>query len=486
MGKIFVFVNLAINPGWTGLTNHGIAFLTPILKKHNYEVRILQVTEEISKKEFQNKIKELNPSIVGFSSTSHQFKYLIKYSKAIENLKVLQIAGGVHPTIDPKGTLLRASVKGACIGEGEIPINNLLKNIEDKKDIFNTPGFYWNVNGKIKKNPVPQFITDLSTLDFPDYSIFEKKDLVNKRGIINMILSRGCPFNCTYCCNKVKKDIYSSDKNYFRLPSVKYSIEFLEKIIKDNPNIKRIDLEDDNLITNKPWFLKFAKEYKKRIKIPYTVLGRFENINYEIARALKKSGCIEFCVGIESGSESLRKNLLNRHYSNKLVIKKIKIIKKMRIKIYSFNIVGFPFETEKQMEETLKLNQKIKPFFGVCFFFYPYKGTKLYKLCEEKGLLKSEKEMNEITNYMTKPSIKMTKEQEKKCKYFYKKINSYLNSQKEKYFKKLPKQREKDKLGFIKYYFLKPLWQFSSILKSKSKTYKRTIGLIKEKNLIKK
>ena len=423
-----VFINLSIDSGYSGV-NHGIAYLVTVVKKHSYNVSCLYIRHEISDKEFRKEINKLNPSIVAFSLTSQQLKFLTKYSKAIENCTdILQIAGGVGSTLDPEGILSHSLIKGACIGEGEVPLENLLRNIENEQNIFKTEGFYWKINGKIKKNLVCQFKTDLSSLDYPDYSIFERNVVVYE-GRLNVMLSRGCPYSCNYCSNKAIRSVYPSSGKYFRLPSVEHSIKVIEGMINHYPETQFIEFEDDLLIANKTWFIKFSEKYLKSIDLPYRICVRAECIDQDILEALKRSGCREVYLGLESGNENFRKNILNRKYSNSLFIEKCRMIKETGLELFTFNIVGFPFEGKKEMEDTLELNKKIVPNKGICSFFYPYKGTQLYKICEENNLLRSEEEMISITNYNKKPAIKMSKAQEKECIDFQKKISYYLARQ---------------------------------------------------------
>lgn len=429
MNKKFVFVNLHIGYVYAKGINHGLAFLTPIVKKHSYSVSCLNIRNEISEQEFIKKINNLNPSIVGFSCTSQQLKYLVKYSKALKKYpNLLQIAGGVGPTLEPDCFLFQSAVKGLCIGEGEIPLDNLLDNLKNKKNIFNTEGFYWRINNEIKKNAVPHFIQDLSAINFPDYSIFEKELITYRRNLLIM-LGRGCPNNCYYCCNKARSNVYPANKGYFRLPSVEYCIRLIETTVAQYPETKSIALEDDNLIGNKIWFENFAREYRKRINIPYISLARIEYITPDIAKMLKESGCMFVMLGLESGNEYLRSKFLNRKHSNRLFIEKCNMIKAAGLEVFTFNIVGLPFEGKKEMKDTLRLNKKISPNYGICTFFYPYKGTELYRICKQENLLKNKAEMLEINNLITKPSIKMTKAQEKDCIYYQKKILNYLKHQ---------------------------------------------------------
>jgi len=442
-----LFINLSLGVRTKGV-NHGIAALAPILRRHSYEVSVLNLTEEIDEGGFLETVKEQDPFIVGFSGTTHQYKYLIKYSKILERLpQVLQIAGGVHITLDPLDVLSRTAIAGVCVGEGEVPLENLLNLIDAGKNITDAEGFYWKVGDTIKRNQIPRFVTDLSILDFPDYSVFDRdfviRDwsvnrslIVEKNDIkkyIEVMLSRGCPCDCHYCCNKALASVYPSPSGYFRLPSVEWSISFLQNLIRQYPEAQYIEFIDDLLIANTKWFLEFSRAYKENINLPYRLCGRFEFIKPEIVEALKSSGCVRILLGVESGDEKLRKELLNRHHTNELIIEKCKLIKESGITICSLNIVGFPFETKQQMKATLDLNRKISPQFGTSFFFHPYKGTYLYDICKKHGLLKSDEEVLNITSNYIKPFIKLTEVSEKECIKFQKKLSFFFFQQTCKY-----------------------------------------------------
>ena len=431
MNKKFLFIELSIGGAYYTGINNGIAFLVPIAKRYCYEVACLNVRNELGLKEFRDKIHDFQPSIVGFSCTSHQIKYVTKYSRELEKYpEILQIAGGTGPTLDPEPFLKRSDIKGVCVGEGEIPFDRLLKNIENKKNIFNTEGFYWKINGKIRKNPIPQFVSDLTALDLPGYTVFGK-DIPASRGKLLLTLSRGCPYNCAFCCNLALKSIYPSSNGHFRVPSVEYSIKILQGLIKQYPKTAFIAFEDDLLITRREWFEAFAKEYKKKINFPYRLGVRVEYVTPKILKTLKASGCKRIYLGIESGNEHLRSKLLNKKFTNKMLIKKCKMIKKAKLELYALNIIGFPFETKKQMQDTLRINKKIAPTNGECTFCYPYTGTEIHTVCKNNKLLKSAEELDNIPDYNTKPCIRMSAQEERDCIYFRDKILHYLYKQRE-------------------------------------------------------
>ena len=97
---------------------------------------------------------------------------------------------------------------------------------------------------------------------------------------------------------------------------------------------------------------------------------------------------------IQSGSDKILKSMNRKHDSKYYlsIIEKLKSINK-DIKISSDFIVGYPGETEKDFEDTIKLIEKISFFNSYSFIFSPRPGTpaagkKLVNLAESKTRLK--------------------------------------------------------------------------------------------------
>jgi radical SAM superfamily enzyme YgiQ (UPF0313 family) len=93
-------------------------------------------------------------------------------------------------------------------------------------------------------------------------------------------------------------------------------------------------------------------------------------------------------MGLESGSERMRTDVLKRHYTNQQFIDTVALARKYGMKVYTYNLVGIPGETEKEYFETVKLNRDCQPDGLSTSIFYPYPGTELHKLCVEQGLIK--------------------------------------------------------------------------------------------------
>jgi len=106
---------------------------------------------------------------------------------------------------------------------------------------------------------------------------------------------------------------------------------------------------------------------------------------------LAESGCMEVHMGVESGSYNYRKSMLGRKMSNEVIIKACAIIKKYKMRITTFLMVGMPDESCLDMLKFLLFVWKIKPTGMQTGIFYPLKSTPSYDYCDKNGLINWEK-----------------------------------------------------------------------------------------------
>ncbi|MFN7170868.1 MAG: B12-binding domain-containing radical SAM protein, partial [Candidatus Omnitrophota bacterium] len=239
------------------------------------------------------------------------------------------------------------------------------------------PNFWIRKDGKVFKNPVGPLIRDLDILPFPDTELFLKKfphlKLWKRQEII---AHRGCPYQCSYCFNHAYNELYKNYSFIYRSRSpenICAEIEYARSLRE----IKSIYFVDDVFTLDLNWLKKFSPLYRKHIGIPFSCNIRLDNCSEEIVSLLKEANCYLVHVGIETGNEEIRKNILNKNISNETIIKNVKILNKFGIKILTENMLGLPGETYKLSLETLKLNSLIKPDIAIASFFTPYPGLKL-------------------------------------------------------------------------------------------------------------
>ncbi|MFT4304442.1 MAG: B12-binding domain-containing radical SAM protein [Candidatus Woesearchaeota archaeon] len=404
MKILFIFPNLGGSPGF----NTGIPILSAILKKKKHKIKLIHLNERMGYDFDLNRIKKdiikFSPDLIGISANTNQFHIGIKIAKEIKkqykNTPI--VFGGVHPTLNPMETLKHKCVDMIIIGEAEIALPKLIESIENKQDFKNVNNLWYRENNKIIKNKLNKY-ADLQKIPFMDVSIYNYQKLINiRKGWIEIVLNRGCPYNCTYCFNKPYKEIYNKCKKedlgtYVRTGNYTKTINGIKKILNRYKNIKCISFGDDDFLLH-PKIINFLDMYIKEIKIPFVINANLKSITVEKLKKLKKAKCKIVRIGIESGNEKIREDILNRYITNEEIIKKIELIKKAKLKVLSYNMIGLPTENKKKINDTIKLNVDSKVDIVRISTFYPYEKTKIYTICKNLNLLKTKKN-NSLTYY---------------------------------------------------------------------------------------
>jgi len=394
-----------LNTGYYPSFHHGLAYIIGTLKNENHDVTLFHLVNEKDLDTIVRKLEKDDPDLVGLSFATNQKKYVRRFFQMTNLPSKLVIAGGVHCTLERENIFTKfPRVDGICIGEGEIPIKELCRKIDNNEDYLSSPSFYFKNKEQIVKNPISP-LQEIDDLALPDYTLFNHNEIISENGdSFPMMLGRGCPYSCHYCCNHVLRQVYPNKNKYVRFPSIKHSMNIISNNLSIYPNAKKIAFADDTFTLNVNWLTEFCERYKKVVGLPFICNGRVETISERVVKNLKIAGCISIDFGVESGNEWLRKYILNRKHSNKCIQEAFNLTKKQGISAFSFNIVGLPFETNEMAKDTLELNLKLRPNFGKCFYFYPYPGTFLSRLCMKYDLLLNE--IDSISGYLERPSLK--------------------------------------------------------------------------------
>ena len=413
-----------INTGYYPSFNHGIASLIGQLKNINIDVSLYHIKNMKDIETTTITLVKSKMDILGLSFATNQKKYVSLFLKKYKKQGFI-ITGGVHSTLLKERMFDEfTNLDAVCIGEGDFAFINLIENMSKNTDFYNSPSIIFKKDNEIIKNNVAP-LTDLNNLSSPDYSLFNfNKILKDNAFVFPMLLGRGCPYACSYCCNHSIKDVYPNKNVYVRWPSIPKAIETIKSNLNLCPSTKKIAFADDTFTLNKKWLSEFCIAYKKEIDLPFLCNGRVETIDEEVLGNLKTAGCKSIDYGVETGNEWLRKTILHRNYSNEKIMNAFKLTKKYNIKSFSFNITGLPFETCNMAKDTLTLNQKLLPSFGKCFYFYPFEGTKIYNICKEFNLLPESED--EVSGYLEKPIIKPIFMTTKDMKYYCEKMQLFF------------------------------------------------------------
>lgn len=364
----------------------GLAIISSLLKKNNHEVKLYDTT--FKKEDIKEIIQNFNPQFIGISAASNDLKNAINICKEIKQIKNIPIiCGGYHATISPEDILKEDCFDVAAIGESENNILELInyyeKHQELKKDI---PNLWF----KDKKNNITDLNQDLDSIPFPDRELFDYQTYINhNRGLATFITSKGCPYFCSYCINKVLIDKYKGKGKFLRFRSIGNVLKEIKEVITKY-KVKEIEFYDDTFTLDKERIKEFSEKYPSQIGLPFYINARVNAVTKEDFILLKKAGCVRVSIGIESGDPEIRNNVLKRNQTDEQIINTFKWAKEAGLQTYSFNMIGIPQETKESINNTLKLNQLIQPDFIGVSIFNAFKGTELYDYCENNHLLLNE------------------------------------------------------------------------------------------------
>jgi radical SAM superfamily enzyme YgiQ (UPF0313 family) len=384
---------------------YGMGTLSACLKKEGHKVQVIFMQTDLSEKypdEALNELRELSKDadIVGLSVMSIFLDYGVQITQALKStLNTPVLWGGIHPTVRPEECLEYADM--VCVGEGEEALVELVAKMENGHDFFDVSGMWFKENGKIIKNATRPLIQNLDTIPLPDND-YEDKYILSGRHILAMnedlfikhsgggkkvyktMPSRGCHFECTYCCNSAFKKLYPN-QNHIR----KRSIDNVIKELMDVKNAKRIKFDDDHFFSYTEEEIEdFCRKYKKSINLPLQVVGVAPaTFSKKKLALLVDAGLTYIRVGIQSGSERTKK-LYKRSHSNKHIIKIAKMIHEFKISRVSYDIIiDNPWESDEDIIETLMLLTQLPvPYTLKLYSLRLYPGTALYEMAKRDGI----------------------------------------------------------------------------------------------------
>lgn len=373
----------------------GISYISSVLKQNGHITDLIVIDRKYKRgniKVLSKIINSFNPGLICFTSVHSEFDFISDIANQVKQLfpHIPLILGGVHITLNPSEKLLEI-FDCICIGEGEYPVLEYVNCLENKESASGVYNLWLKEGGKVVKNPVRNFIEKLDILPFPDRDIWQKW-ILETQTKLTVLLGRGCPYNCTYCSNHMLRKIAKGE--YVRLRSSENILSEIESLHENFPAIGEYFLEVETIGCDMEWLAELCKKLygfnlSKTNKLKFgTNLRIFPNMDFEaVFQNLKLANFDCVIIGLESGNERVRKEVLHRIYSNENILKAVEVARKYEIKIGIFNMVGLPTETKEDFMDTVRMNQAIKPDWHSTSIFFPYQGTRLYELTKEMNLL---------------------------------------------------------------------------------------------------
>ncbi len=406
MKIFFVYPNSGSQVGF----NYGVSHIAAVLAKAGHKVVFQQLCEDLaplpSREDFIAVIKKEAPDLLAFSVVTNQWNYTKKLASwARESLSIPMVCGGIHALVSEQEILETGLFDYIFRGESENVFLEFVEKLSRSKAVEDVSNLGFAKNGVIKINPVGP-LPDLERLPFKDYTIMDFQKLIDvKNGWVGLMASRGCPFSCTYCFNHKMVAAYRRDLkctfkelNYIRRFRVDQIIDEIKFLLKNYRRIKTFIFDDDIFTFDKAYIKEFCRAYHRTCDIPFVVNAHVNFFDKEVASDLKSANCRVIKFGVESGSEKIRRSILNRHMTNDDIIWAIRIVNDAGMHSSVFVMTGFPHENAEELFKTIRLLGQARPGRFRWTFFFPYPGTKAHEISLEGGFINTEK-MSSLKNF---------------------------------------------------------------------------------------
>ena len=342
------------------LLSHGI--LTALI--NNFDAEIMR---------FENLYRNANPKpYVGISTTFHlnttELKRISQVLLKIDpNMKILIGGPFIHSLFENEGEeavraiLDKFKIMHAFVAfHSEFDLKDFLLSKVNATSTFN------RINREDKIPVKHRWNTPLLD-EIPE--LWNRLDLPFLRSTIQVRTSCGCPFHCSFCSYPiVAKGFQTISSEAFEK-----QLECMMKL----PDIQQIIFIDDTFNVPKERFHKICRSLQKYSISWYSFL-RAQFVDDETARLMSESGCKAVYLGIESGSDTILKNM-NKRAKRDDYEKGAKLLRRYGISALAAFIIGFPGETDETLKETVDfIENSGVDFYTLKEFFY-IKGTKIYQ-----------------------------------------------------------------------------------------------------------
>lgn len=377
----------------------GIGYVSAFLESAGHKVKIIDPNaEQLSSNELIQRIEEYESDLVGISFTTENrfeaFKVAKKIKERVRDIRI--VFGGPHVWRTANDTLKHLEYVDFIVrGEGEITTLELVDAIERGKDLRNIAGLSYRMNSIIVHNVDRSLIDNLDAMPFParhlypmeKYNYYVYDPDKGKRKTLNLMTSRGCPFNCNFCATPSnwgrKVRCISVDRIMREIDELinKYKAEalwFYDDTFTFNP--KRVHDLCDEMIA-------------KKLDLSWYCEIRIDTVNRGLLKKMKDAGCFYVGMGIESASPRILDEVINKGkgFSLEKVTSVIKDCLDFGIIPNPFFIISHPTERYEEAKQTMEYINRLKQISDKIdisiSIMHIYPGTPLEAMAREMGLL---------------------------------------------------------------------------------------------------
>lgn len=368
----------------------GVLYLAAYIRsKFDADLRVVnQRLENCSADELTRRALEHKADIIGLSCATTSAYQLKPITEAVRQAlpNALIVLGGAHASAAKAGALEGAAADAAVPGEGELTFEHIIRVWLDGGDFSRIPGLIWrDHNGEVKTNPgAVAIVKDLDSLPMPAYDLIDLRPYwraqsiapIARRRYVSLLSSRGCPYGCIWCHSIFGKRIrmHSAERvaeeiEYFQRTYGVDDFEFFD----DTFNF------DTRRVIRLTELLK-ARNLDVRLALPTAIRG--DLMTQEVVDALADAGMYLCGFSLESGSPRLQEYSCKRLDIARF-LKGVDMTAARRVFITGFCMMGFPTETEAELQQTIDVACASQFHTSSFFTVTPFPGTPLYEMVQK-------------------------------------------------------------------------------------------------------
>ncbi|GFK93956.1 Hopanoid C-3 methylase [Fundidesulfovibrio magnetotacticus] len=363
----------------------GIMYLAGALRAHGRHEAVLldTILERMNHAEVVRKALEIRPDVIGMTVYTPNLHDALALTRRLREALpgVPLVWGGPHADLFPNESLTHDCVDYLVLGEAEHTLPRFLDALEDRTPLADIPALVFRgLDGAPVFTGPAGFVKDIDSLPFPAFDALDYRRYYSAIGtgqpVGTICSSRGCPFNCTFCCRP-----YSS----YRTRSVENIMEEMEAY--HGRGIREFFFFDDLFNATAKRVRAIAQAILDRgWNITWAFRGRVDAIDEEMLALARRSGCRQILFGVETSTdEGLRD--INKKITIAQVRRAMKMCRKAGIVTSTNWIIGFPHhKTREDVLHLIETAVSIDSDFAQFNILIVYHGTKIFEDGVRKGL----------------------------------------------------------------------------------------------------
>ena len=367
----------------------GTLYAAALLRQAGFSVEVWDTMLNDPEEGFESALRQHRPKIVVVYEDNFNFLskmcltrmrevayHILETSRQAGAMVLVNGSDASDHTLD----YLQKGFRCVLLGEAESTlleaVFHLLKGEESALERVAGLAYLHTQTREIVRTERRELMHDLDRLPFPSRDLID----INKyrsawkeaHGYfsLNIVASRGCPYRCNWCAKPIYGDSFS-----LRSPAL---VAEEMRQLKYDFRAEHLWFADDIFGLRPKWVRQLADEVEKLdAAIPFKMQSRVDLMTVDSVQALRRAGCAEVWMGAESGSQKIL-DAMDKGTRVDQIAKARENLRRAGIRACYFVQFGYPGETWKDIQSTIKLVSDTRPDDIGVSVSYPLRGTKFY------------------------------------------------------------------------------------------------------------